>query len=469
MVNFIKTSTHTESSSLYNIVWCYYDTENKTKSLGAHHDFANLLNKRPEHSKTNWEKISDKWYLILLIDKDSKPEDIAEATFAAAQSNKLKDFAVYAFDMPSEWLQKFHLRILLKNYNFNKYMSKTHPVKQKEFLIENLNIITNSVFDVEENNHLASCIHWSRDLSNEPSNVCTPEWFANNIVSNLENLPIEIEVLDSKEIEDIGMNALIGVAKGSYNKPKVVIMKYLQDNSAPTVLLGKGVCFDSGGISIKPASNMGDMKADMSGASVVCASLKALALNQVKTNVIGIVGLVENMPGGNAQKPGDVVKTLSGQTVEISNTDAEGRLVLCDLMWYAQERFKPKCLVDYATLTGAIVVALGSKYAGLFSNNDELANSLLHAGIASDDLLWRMPLCDEFNKIIDSKIADIDNSGNREASSCTAAHFIGRFCNNYPWAHLDIAGTAFSSKPSDKSPAVGATGFGVHLTYKWLK
>lgn len=454
-----------------------FTTENKEKEFSFFGAPQHLLSSLPsllsqspvKKGKPFWVKNDGHWYYIINIDP-SNPENAAETFFSAIKQQALTELSIALFDVDINWLTSFHLRVLIQSYSFTKYMRTSHPEQKKVFLLENLTIHTNTPFNPVSNTNLATSILWARDLGNEPSNVCTPQWLADHIVSILTPLGIEIDVLDEDDITRIGMNALMGVAKGSRNKPKVVIMKYMNGKKdvAPTVLLGKGVCFDSGGISLKPAANMGDMKDDMMGAAVVSSSIRALALNDVKVNVIALIGLVENMPDGNAQKPGDIVTTLSGQTVEIGNTDAEGRLVLCDLMWYAQDKFKPRCMVDYATLTGAIVIALGKKYGGLFSNNDQLSNELLAAGIESDDQLWRMPLCKEYDQSIDSKVADIDNCGPREASSSTAAHFIGRFCNDIPWAHLDIAGTAFGKTPSNRSPVVGATGFGVHLTYTWL-
>ena len=281
----------------------------------------------------------------------------------------------------------------------------------------------------------------------------------------LEKLGVEVEVLDEKKLEKIGMRALLGVGQGSRRESKVVIMRWNGAKSSkakPVAFIGKGVCFDTGGISIKPAQGMEDMKGDMAGAACVVGLMHALASRKAKANVIGVIGLVENMPDGNAQRPGDIVTSLSGQTIEIINTDAEGRLVLADVLWYVQDRFKPTFMVDLATLTGAIIVALGQDNAGLFSNDDTLAERLAAAGKATGEGVWRMPLGPTYDKIIDSKFADVKNSGGRHAGSITAAQFLKRFVNDTPWAHLDIAGTAMGS-PNTEVNRSWSSGWGVRL------
>lgn len=420
--------------------------------------------------KYHWVSLEGVWYLVVWVDKAEQGEVVAKTVYSVLRAQELRRVACFLYGMSAEWLSSFYLYCALQSYVFDAYLRPEHPERQKLFVLESLALVTDTELEVAPVEVLAEMVHWSRDMCNEPSNVCTPRWMVDQVVQRLSPLGVRIEVLEEEDLVALGMHALLGVAKGSEEPPRVVVMHYQKgpEGSAPVVLLGKGVCFDSGGLSLKPALNMGDMKDDMAGASVVAATMGALAKNKIPVNVIGLIGLVENMPSGRAQKPGDIVRSLSGQTIEINNTDAEGRLVLCDLMWYAQSRFQPKCMVDLATLTGAIVVALGHEYAGLFSNNETLAAELLSAGIATKDLLWRMPMCDAFDRLIDAKVADIDNSGPREASSCTAAHFLGRFANHVPWAHLDIAGVAFLKSPTGTSPIPGATGFGVHLLYHWL-
>ena len=305
----------------------------------------------------------------------------------------------------------------------------------------------------------------ARDLVNEPANVLFPEEFARR--SNaLKKLRVAVEVLDIKAMKKLGMNALLGVGQGSVRESRVVVMRWNggKAGEAPVAFIGKGVCFDTGGISIKPAASMEDMKGDMAGAACVVGLMHALAARKARVNAVGIIGLVENMPDGNAQRPGDIVKSMSGQTVEIINTDAEGRLVLADVIWYAAQRFKPKFMVDLATLTGAIIVALGQEYAGMFSNNDQLSDRLTKAGLETGELVWRMPLAPEYDKMIDSKFADMKNTGgSRWGGAITAAQFIKRFVDDkIPWAHLDIAGTAFDSRQTDINRSWGS-GWGVRL------
>jgi leucyl aminopeptidase len=310
----------------------------------------------------------------------------------------------------------------------------------------------------------------TRELVTEPANIIYPESFVERARAAIKGTGLEVEVLDRAAMEKLGMGALLGVAQGSVREARLLVLKWngRGKGGQPTAFVGKGVTFDTGGISIKPAAGMEAMKWDMGGAGAVVGALKALALRNAKANIVGICGLVENMPGGNAQRPGDVVTTMSGQTVEVINTDAEGRLVLADAITYVQRKFKPPMIIDLATLTGAILVSLGHEWAGLFSNNEELAGKLQQAGEESGDKLWRMPLAESFDRLIDSPIADMKNVGPREGGSITAAQFIQRFVENgVKWAHIDMAGKAWSDKAGatyDK----GATGFGVRLLDQYV-
>jgi leucyl aminopeptidase len=312
---------------------------------------------------------------------------------------------------------------------------------------------------------LADAILFARDLVSEPANILYPAEFGRRVKA-LERLGLEVEILGEADLERLGMGALLGVGQGSVRETQLAIIKWkgAADPAAqPVAFVGKGVCFDTGGISIKGADGMEEMITDMGGAAAVSGLMYALAARKAKVNAVGILGLVENMPDGAAQRPGDVVKTMSGQTVEVINTDAEGRLVLADALWYCQDRFKPKFMVDLATLTGAIIVSLGKDLAGLFCNDETLANNLLAASQATEEPLWRMPLPPQYDKLIDSAVADMKNVGPRHGGSITAALFIKRFVNGLPWAHLDIASTAW--KPGSTVPTIpsGATGFGVRL------
>jgi leucyl aminopeptidase len=305
----------------------------------------------------------------------------------------------------------------------------------------------------------------ARDLVNEPANVLGPAEFAERTKA-LTKVGVQVTVLAPKTLQRLGMNALLAVGQGSARPSHVVVMQWKGAGAKggdPVVFVGKGVTFDTGGISIKPAAGMEDMKGDMAGAACVVGLMHELAERKAKVNAVGIIGLVENMPSGTAQRPGDIVAAMSGTTIEVLNTDAEGRMVLADCLWYAQERFKPKALINLATLTGAVMVALGKEHAGLFSNNNELANRLIDAGNATGEKLWRLPLGPKYDKMIDSKVADIKNTGGRWGGSISAAQFLQRFVKEgTPWAHLDIAGTAMSSVDSEINRSWGS-GFGVRL------
>ncbi len=303
----------------------------------------------------------------------------------------------------------------------------------------------------------------ARDLVNEPANVLGPIEFAAR-AGELSALGVEVEVLGEKELKKLNMAALLGVAQGSARPPRVVVMRWNggKAKEQPVCFIGKGVVFDTGGISIKPAAGMEDMKGDMGGAAAVTGLMHALAARKAKTNAIGIIGLVENMPDGAAQRPGDIVTAMSGKTIEINNTDAEGRLVLADLIAYAEERFKPRFMIDLATLTGAVIVALGHQHAGLFASDDALANALSSAGEATGELVWRLPLGPDYDKMINSKFADMKNTGGRQAGAITGAQFIKRFVKDTPWVHLDIAGTAMDS-PQTEINRSWASGWGVRL------
>jgi leucyl aminopeptidase len=361
----------------------------------------------------------------------------------------------------------------LRSYRFDKYFTKLKP-EQKPAL-KTLTIATRDFAAAKTHfaplDKIADGVYLARDLVTEPANIIYPETLAQQ-ASALSELGVKVTILDEKQMKKLGMGALLGVAQGSAFPPRLVAMQWLGDPGAkdktPVCFVGKGVTFDTGGISIKPAAGMEEMKFDMAGSAAVIGAIKALAGRKAKANVVGIVGLVENMPSSTAQRPGDVVTTASGQTVEVINTDAEGRLVLADALWYAQETFKPRCIVDLATLTGAIIIALAQEHAGLFSNDDTLSEQLTAAGKAVEETLWRLPLGDAYDKMINSPIADMKNVGERGAGSITAAQFLQRFIKKgTPWAHLDIAGTAWQSKDKPLS-AKGATAFGVRLLDRFV-
>jgi leucyl aminopeptidase len=373
-------------------------------------------------------------------------------------SSKIKNFLGY-----------FLHGIKLKSYEFNIYKSKKNKKSISINVIGNKNKISSQ--DQLRFKALEEGIFFARDLVSEPGNVLHPDEYAKRI-NSLKKFGLKINIYDEKKLKKLGMNALLGVGQGSIRGSYLVTMEWKgsKNNSKPLAFVGKGVCFDTGGISLKPAKFMEDMTYDMAGSATVVGLMKNLAVRKSKINAIGVVGLVENMPGGNAQRPGDIVKSYSGKTIEILNTDAEGRLVLADALTFTEKKFKPRFMVDLATLTGAIIVSLGSEYAGLFSNDDKLSNQLIEAGNKVDEKLWRMPLHKNFDKLIDSKNADMQNINYvGGAGSTTAAQFLQRFVlNKTPWAHLDIAGMAFS-KYGGALNSGGATGYGVRLLNKLIE
>jgi leucyl aminopeptidase len=359
--------------------------------------------------------------------------------------------------------------ILLRTYSFEKYKTRKDEGEEKpaskkpsRFTIHTSDpgSARKAFADLEA---VADGVWFARDLVNEPANMLGPVEFAEQL-KGLGRFDVEVEILSEKDMKKLGMGALLGVAQGSVRPPRLVVLQWNggRNGDKPVAFVGKGVVFDSGGISIKPAAGMEDMKGDMGGAAAVAGLIHALAARKAPVNAVGIVGLVENMVDGNAQRPGDIVTTMSGQTVEVLNTDAEGRLVLADALWYCRQRFEPKIMVNLATLTGAIMVALGQTHAGLFSNDDELAMRMTQAGLATQEKVWRMPLGSEYDKLIDSKNADMKNIGGRYGGAIIAAQFLQRFVKDTPWAHLDIAGTAMGSPNSEISQSWGS-GFGVRL------
>jgi len=364
----------------------------------------------------------------------------------------------------------------LRQYEFRKYLTK--PAKSEDETSEPDGLQKLVIHCADPDKARAAYARYeavadgtitARDLVNEPANALGPVEFADR-VKELEKLGLEVEILDEAQLADLKMGALLAIAQGSVRPARVAIMQWhgaKSKRAKPVMLVGKGVVFDTGGISIKPAAGMEDMKGDMGGAAAVVGTMQALAERKANANVIGIIGLVENMPSGNATRPGDIVRGHSGQTIEVLNTDAEGRLVLVDLISYVQERFKPRLIIDLATLTGAIMVALGKEYAGLFANDDKLAADLLDASAATGEKLWRMPLDKAYDKMLESKNADIKNIGGRWAGSCTAAAFIKFFVKDTPWAHIDLAGTAMDAPKSEISPSWGA-GWGVRLLDRFI-
>ncbi|MDQ0315629.1 leucyl aminopeptidase [Amorphus orientalis] len=401
---------------------------------------------------------------------ESEWTDIGGAAFGALAARKSARKATLVAERPdgarvdTGAAMQMALGMRLRAYGFDRYKTKSEDNGSSEGID-----IAFAVADPSEATEawpnfsgIADGVILARDLVNEPANVLGPVEFAER-ASELSRLGVEIEVLEEADMKALGMNALLGVAQGSERPPRLVVMRWQGGNDAPPVaVVGKGVVFDTGGISIKPAANMEDMKGDMGGAATVVGLMHALAARKAHANVVGVIGLVENMPDGKAQRPGDIVTSMSGQTIEIINTDAEGRLVLADALHYTIDRFKPQFVVDLATLTGAVIIALGHHNAGLFTNDDKLATEFSAAGQATGDTVWRLPLGREYDKLIDSKVADMKNTGGRSAGSITAAQFLKRYVGETSWVHLDIAGTGMNA-PTTEISRTFASGFGVRL------
>ena len=404
--------------------------------------------------------------------RDLKPQDFVKLGGAAmGKIPAAASDATLIADLPGgafrpERAADLALGVQLRAYAFERYKTKRKEEEEKSAKVR-VKISVARVAAAENafvpRAAVANGVVIARDLVNEPANVLYPEEFARR-AGGLKKLGVVVDVLDVKEMKKLGMNALLGVGQGSEHESRTVIMRWNggKRGAAPIAFVGKGVCFDTGGISIKPAANMEDMKGDMAGAACVVGLMHALAARKAKVNAVGAIGVVENMPDGKAQRPGDIVTSMSGQTIEIINTDAEGRLVLSDLLHYVNKRFKPKFMIDLATLTGAIIVALGQEYAGLFANDEKLAERLVKVGSEIGERVWRMPLGPEYDKMIDSKVADMKNTGGRWGGAITAAQLLQRFVDKTPWAHLDIAGTAMGSPQTDINRSWGS-GFGVRL------
>ena len=421
----------------------------KSYDLGTHTVFVCLH--KPSMSALDWQKSGGEAYRML---------------------KKCTSVKVALLDAKPQNLYDFALGVELASYRFDKYFTK----KQASFYpkLEQICFVGSGLRHLEglkENTGLANAVRYARDLINEPANALTPQILADDI-KRLEYLGLKVEILDETQMREANFNLALAVAQGSQNRPKVAVLQWHgnpQSDKIEIGLVGKGVTFDSGGISLKGATNMGDMKQDMAGAAAVVATMKSLALQKVGKNVVAVVGLVENMPSGTAYRPGDVVTSMSGQTVEVINTDAEGRLVLSDCLTYIQQTFAPEYVADMATLTGAITIALGNTFAGIFSNNKQLAKSLTAAGEACGERVWQMPLDKEFDKLIDSTIADMKNTGGRQAGSSTAACFLQRYVLPHTkWVHIDIAGMDGSDGSKALYPK-GASGFGVRLLNQWIK
>jgi leucyl aminopeptidase len=412
--------------------------------------------------------------IVLLAVAEGDAGDYEKAggeLIAKVQTSGAKSVVLHAENLSAKAAAETAYGATLRNWRIDKYRTKLAETSKPS-----VTILTVAGAPAEAEglwtsySAIAEGVALTKELVSEPANIIYPESFVERC-QHLADLGIEITVLDDTEMAKLGMGALLGVAQGSRKPARMLVMKWDGTGGAqekPVVFVGKGVTFDTGGISIKPAAGMEDMKWDMGGAGAVAGTMKALAGRKAKAYVVGVCGLVENMPDGNAQRPGDIVTSMNGQTIEVINTDAEGRLVLCDALHWAQETYNPDTIIDLATLTGAIIVALGKEHGGLYSNSDDLAAKLASAGNATGDKLWRMPLSPAYDKLIDSPIADIKNVGPRDAGSITAAQFLGRFIKDgVKWAHLDIAGTVWADKDGP-TWAKGATGYGVKLLDRFV-
>tara|TARA_B100001971_G_scaffold145507_1_gene134599 strand:- start:436 stop:1923 length:1488 start_codon:yes stop_codon:yes gene_type:complete len=442
----------------------------------------NLKFKKKEEKIISFD-ISEKNKILFIKVKEklvlNNFEELGANFYSFIKTNKIDKVNLYADTLKSFKSNKENTKLILnfvhgfnlKSYSFNKYKTQNKNIFYFLFKIisSEKTLLNNNYFKYKA---IESGVFQTRNLVSEPPNILYPKKYV-EIIKKLSSLGLKIQIYNESKMKKLGMNAILGVGRGSINESFLVTIEWRgnkKSKNKPLAFVGKGVCFDTGGISLKPARFMEEMKYDMAGSAVVVGLLKTLALRKAKVNAIGVVGLVENMPGGNAQKPGDIVKSYSGKTIEVLNTDAEGRLVLSDALSFAEKKFNPKFIIDLATLTGAIIVSLGEEYAGLFSNNDDLSNKIFEASKKIGEKVWRLPLNENYNRLMDSTVADVQNinySGG--AGSITAAQFLQRFIiNKTPWAHLDIAGVTFSKKASNLNPK-GATGFGVRLLNKLIE
>ena len=476
-INFKNKKLSKNSANLILFVDEKFNINHLRKHIsGSEYSFISDLVKTKDKKKKiiNFDLSSKKKITLVSIEKNlstSQIENLGAKFYDFLKNSKQNEFTVNLDTVLSKSknvVGYFLHGLKLKSYIFDKYKTKKNKIN---LVINVIGKKTLSSNDQVRFKALEEGTFYTRDLVSEPGNILHPDEYARRL-NLLKKDGLKINIYDEKKLKKLGMNTLLGVGQGSIRGSYLVTMEWngLRNNSKPLAFVGKGVCFDTGGISLKPAKFMEDMTYDMAGSAVVVGLMKSLALRKAKVNAIGVVGLVENMPGGNAQRPGDIVKSYSGKTVEILNTDAEGRLVLADALTFTEKKYKPRFIVDLATLTGAIIVSLGSEYAGLFSNDDKLSKQLIVAGNNVEEKVWRMPLNKNYDKLIDSKNADMQNINYvGGAGSTTAAQFLQRFIlNKTPWAHLDIAGMAFS-KYGGALNSGGATGYGVRLLNKLIE
>ncbi len=480
-----------ENSSV--VVGVYSDGTLSSSALSLNEEASNIIlkNVRKKDFKGDFGNISsfvsynDSFNHIILVGLGDKSKKFSKIEFeklgasifcAASELDKQISILISKEDVnesSDDFLTLIAFGLKLRSWRFDKYKTKEkNKIKLQKaiFVTENSNLLTSKFKELSQ---LADGIFLTRSVVSEPGNVIYPESLAKIAETELKPLGVEVQILQEDDMSKLGMEALLGVARGSEKKPRLVVLHWngsSDKDKKPVAFVGKGVTFDSGGISIKPDDGMHEMRYDMAGSGTVLGLIKSVALNKIPVNIVGVMALVENMPSGSAQRPGDIVKSMSGQTIEIMSTDAEGRLILADALWYVQDKYNPVAIVDLATLTGAIVVALGHEFAGLFSNSDELAAQITVSANETGEKVWRMPLSEHFDKSINSEVADMINlskPGTR-AGGTTAAQFLQRFVNGKKWAHIDIAGVE-TSKDDLFICSKGATGFGVHLLYDFLK
>jgi len=441
-----------------------------------------ILNFLKSNKKTQKSKIASlnlefdqKVMIILIVNKNDsqQAEQLGSKFYDYIKGNDIDNVLILGSSFSSIKnkikLDEFLHGAELKSYEFNLYKTKKTNKIINFNILKSKNIINEKI--KTKLDAILKGVNLTRDLVSEPGNILTPDEYTKRLLK-LKKHGLKITVYDKKKLKNLGLNALLGVGQGSINGTYLVTIEWngAKSKSKPLAFVGKGVCFDTGGISLKPARFMEEMTYDMAGSAVVAGLMKNFALRKAKINAVGVVGLVENMPGGNAQRPGDIVKSYSGKTIEILNTDAEGRLVLADALSFTEKKFKPQFMIDLATLTGAIIVCLGEEYAGLFSNDDNISKKIFKAGEKVGEKVWRLPLHENYDKLINSKIADVQNINYAGgAGSITAAQFLKRFIlNKTSWVHLDIAGMAFSKKAANINPG-GATGYGVRLLNKFIE
>jgi leucyl aminopeptidase len=472
--NNIKTKFATN-----NVIHVLFYSENNlllSKVLEKDKDLLNFFNKTIINKSASTFLVRAEKGNFLLIRRKTKIDDLKQKylqDLGGAIFNKIKSIGcseVKFYEDNSKILEQLCLGVLLSSYKFDNYKM----VKSKEINdLKKITVVTeqNENFSkmFEEIKNLAQGVFRARDLVWQPPNILYPSTFADEC-KKLKKIGLKVNVYNEQQLDKMGMSALLAVGRGSRKDSKVVVMEWLggKKNTPPMAFIGKGVCFDSGGLSLKPPKSMEDMKWDMGGAATVTGLLESVALSKLKFNVIGVLGLVENMPDGDAQRPGDVVKSVSGQTIEVLNTDAEGRLVLADLLSWTEKKYKPKFMINLATLTGAMIVALGNIRAGLFSNDEKISKAIFDAGEFTGEKVWAMPLDDDYDQLIKTEIADMKNIGGPGAGSITAACFLKRHVEKTPWAHLDIAGVTWKNKSTPSIP-YGGVGWGVRMLYHMIK